>query len=426
MTTADLKIMNMTRVSNGDGWQTTTYTMVGHTTNADLVTAVNNIDNFSHAADRFWDDEHEIRSMWLEENADGETERRSLILSMKLTPIQEGKLGPLLGVTGAKYVLTIIHSEVWEKVANGNVAIANEPSLAGTVALAAIDGTYSGRIGIMALDGDAASTSDLTTIWGGIKPVYTALTDFDPLIELELGTLVAPAVTANGGANASPTGAANNIVTYAATTSDVKIIYETLDDAFASVNYRHWHGDYLVLLRCKLSGAETVRVHVDWGYKYGTVFNRGPDVYVTNTDWMFLEMGEVSIPPFPRMDDLAISRYFEFQVYVQRMGAAITLSLDCLVLIPSKHFFKITNALLEDDAASHLYAYQNEDGTVFGYNINAAGVVSMSVQYAPNNFTYPVEGGILVLAAQEAAVQNLADVIDGTLYYKERFRTHGE
>lgn len=426
--TDTIKYKDLTRTSNGDGWQTTSLTVVGRAADADIITGINYIDDLAARCDLFWGDVHRIESIWLEEQATAETSKRSLVRSIKILPIQTGNLGPTLGKTGAIYTVVIIHLEMWEKVANeGITAPSTVNSLAGMVTLAAIDGSIDGRIKQLLLDGSAASTGHMTTIWGGIKPVYTALTDFNPIFEMENGNLAGGAALANGGANASPTGAANNIVTYTTTAADVKIIYETLDDAYASTNYNHWEGDYLLLLRCKISAANAVKIHVDWGYKYGSVFNRGPDQYITNTDYMLIEMGSISIPPLPRYDSTDGLRYFELQLYVQHMVSAVTFTADCILLIPSYYSFKISNADLENNGSSEIYAFQSEDDLASCYNVSAAGVVNMAAQYSPNNFVYPIYGGKLVLAGQEATIQNLADIFDlVNILYKERYRTHGE
>ena len=299
-----------TITSNGDGTVTDSRTLVAKNTDVNILAAVSYIEVFISLCERFWSDEHEIGSVWLEESATSETTKRSLIHSITLTPLIVSNLGPRLGKAAAFYTLVIIRDEIWENITGGGVSLNNTPSLGGMVTLPAIDGSAPGRIYKILLTGTDASSDAITTIWGGIKPVYIALTDFDPIIELEKGTLVAPAALGTDAINASPHGGANNIVTYACTTSDVKIIYETIDDAFASTNYRHWAGNYLVLLRCKLDTAQPVKLHIDHGYKYGSVFIPGRDIFITHTDWLLIEMGNVSIPPFPRIDENAAIQEF--------------------------------------------------------------------------------------------------------------------
>lgn len=429
--TGGLKPHDMSRSPNGDGWMTTSWTMVARTTDANIISAVNSIDELAETCDLFWGDNHRIESVWLEESATSETTKRSLIQSVTLTPIQDGWMSPLLGKTGMKYNLTVIHSAAWEKVASAAVAGTNVNCLGGTVALAAIDGSLPGRINNINF-GPGELSGAITTIWGGIKPQYesTGSTDFNPIVQLELGNLVSPAVVASDSDNASPVGTTDNIVSYACTTSDVKIIYETLNDAFTSTLYSHWIGDYQVLLRCHLTDADTVRLHVDWGYKFGTVFNRGPDEYVSSTDWFLYEMGTVSAPVLPREVTSDYMANFEFQLYAQRLGGATTLLADCLILIPAEHYFKMTNCSMADGSIGvgpWVGGYQLEDGTIYCFSADGTGGLNMATQFGPNNLTYPIGGGTLVIAAQQAAIQDVDDYFyDVSIYYYERFRTHGE
>ena len=124
----------------------------------------------------------------------------------------------------------------------------------------------------------------------------------------------------------------------------------------------------------------------------------------------------MKMPPF---------RNFEFQVYAQRLGTAVTLSVDCIVLIPSKYSFKITNTYLDDNPASEVDIFINEDTTVSCVNIAGVGY-RLGSQVAVNNLVYPNYGGKLVVAGQEAASQQILDVFDVLVDYYERFRVHGQ
>jgi hypothetical protein len=424
--TESVKPQSMTRVPNGDGWLTTTYTMVGRGSDNDIMVDCNTIDKLALLVELFWSDQHRTDSIWLEESATGEPAKRSLIQSIELTQIQDGWFTPAMGKNGAFYSLTIIHSATWEYTTVELSENTNISCTGGTIALPAIYGAYAGRISLLTLAGDSDNGGSLTTFWGGIRPIYNGSSDFNPVFELEKGTIVAPAVLASDSDNASPVGTTDNIVTYACTTDDVKIIYETMNNAYTSTNYQHWVGDYLVLLRAKLSAATAVRLHINSGYIGGTVFNIGPNVYTSSTDYTYLEMGTVSIPPFVRNVAAAPIEDFEFQVYAQQLGGANTLTVDCLVLIPATHGFKITGAIVEAADTSWVYSRIHEDGLASCINYSIAGAINIATQFAPNNWVYPKAGGVFVLAGQRSTIQNVNDVAEVNISSLRRYRTHGE
>jgi hypothetical protein len=432
--TGNLKAQTMTRTPNGDGWLTTSMTLVARASETNTLLAVQSIDELAEKCDLFWDDTHVTASIWLEESASSETAKRSLIKSIELTPLQVGWFSTLLGKQAMFYQLTIIHSAAWEKHEATLLDTANVNCLGGTAYIAPIDGSLPARINLMGLIGDATSGDILTTFWGGIKPDYGAAgtsdvgsTDFSPLVQLELGTLVAPAVLASDSDNASPVGTTDNVVSYATTTGDVKIIYETLDNAFTSTVFNNWTGNYLVLLRARLDTAQVVRLHVDTGYLGGSVFIPGPYVYTSSTDYTLMEMGTISMPPFSRQNaSHDLLETFEFQLYAMRIGTAVTLIADCLILIPADHMFKLTNALLDHANTSLCYSYINVDGTVSTINNGTDGKINMAAQLANNNFVCPIAGGTFVIAGQRSALQTVTDEVALNIEYCERYRTHGE
>lgn len=415
-----------TITSNGDGTATDSRTLVAKNTDVNILAAVSYIEVFISLCKGFSGDEHEIGSVWLEESATSETTKRSLIHSITLTPLIVSNLGPRLGKAAAFYTLVIIRDEIWEGITAYSFSNGAHLGTGGLLTLPAIDGSAPARISDISIFGVNANSGTLTTVWGGIKKTYGALADFSPIVELEKGSLYGGAALGTDGTNASPFGGANNIITYACTTSDVKIDVITMDQAFTSVNYHHWQGNYQVLLRCKLSAAQPVRIHVDTGYSGGTEFIPGPLQFISNTNYQFIEMGTISMPPFPRLKGAIYLEMFEWQLYAQRLGTATTLTADCIVLIPSDYYFKVTNAAIEAASGSYVDAFMHEDGTIDGININSSNKINLACHFMPNNFVYPWEGGKLVVAFQLSASQDISDAIDIIAAYHERYRIHGQ
>lgn len=427
--TGNLKPADMIRTPNGDGWYTTTMTLVARTTDANIISAVNTIDELAEANALFWEDQHRTESIWLEESATDETTKRSLIQSIELTPLQVGWFSTMLNKTGALYSLTIIHSAAWENVTGGSVVTTDVGPLGELITLPAIDGSLPGRIWDMNITGDADTTGTLTTFWGGIHSTQgtTGTSDFNAIIELEKGTLGSTDVALGSDSDdASPYGTTDNIITYTATTDDFQVVAVSMDQAFTSTAYDHWIGDYLVLLRAKLSAESAVKLHLDVGYTAGAA-HVGPNVYTSSTAYIMLEMGTISLPPFPRDRTALLLGDLEFRLYLQRIGGVSTvLTADCLVLIPSEHAFKITSASIPNANTFGVKCYQYEDGLIAAQNLHSDGYVNISAYYSPTNFVYPVAGGSLIVVGQETAGHHMVNDIGVSVYYYERFRTHGE
>lgn len=427
--TGALNPMDRTTTPNGDGWVTETMTLRALGTDATIIAAVNTIDELAELCELYWEDDTRDNCIWLKEYSASETAKRSLVQSIEIVPITQGKFSPLLGNTGAFYAITIIRSAAWENTTYISKSVANLGAYGYVTEIAAIDGSLPARISSIGFQGDTDAPGTVTTIWGGIKPHWdsTGSSDFQCNLELETGTLAGGAVLASDSDTAWPWTTTDNIVTYAATTDDVKIIYMTLYDALGAVQYSHFVGNFQVLLRCKSSTTDTIVAHIDTGYQGGTFFITGPDQYISSTDYMLYEMGEVKIPPLSRYPDPSyLLEYFEFQLYCRTLSGTPTFTVDDIVLIPSSHYFKFTNAKLEPNGYSWATGWINPDYSLGAVNKNTAGKVNMAMQFAPNDWTVPIGGGILVVAAQEATSANILDSFGVELIYYERFRTHGE
>jgi hypothetical protein len=419
-----LKPQNMTRTPNGDGWLTTTMTLVARNADADILSYSANLEHKAYWVEQFWNDPHSTNSIWLEESATSETTKRSLIKSIELIPLQVGSLSPLLGKTGALYTLTIIHSAAWEKTTTSTVSDLHVDTIGGILPCPAIDGSMEARISTLLLQGSIMS-GDIITAWGGIRPKLAGDTDFNPLLELENGTLGAGAAIASDSDNASPHGSTDNVVTFTGTTDDTMVVSLTIDQATASTNYNHWVGDYQVLLRAKVSTG-TIRLQLQRGYPAGTFYIPGPYVYYSTTDYNFIEMGTVEIPAVPRRQSAVRVKNFQFKLYALAMSGTPVLTADCLILIPSTHYFKVSGLALVTGGDNSFNGNIYEDGTISALASDTDGNDNLAAQYNPVNFTYPVEGGQFVLAAQQLAQQDVADSLIVGLTYYERYRTHGE
>jgi hypothetical protein len=401
-------------------------TLVARTSDANIISAVNSIDELEEQCELYWEDNHQTQSVWLEESATSETAKRSLIASIALTPLQEGRFGPLLGHTGAKYTLVIIHSASWEAIATVGLFDATNNFVTNDI-FPAIAGSLPARISSLYISGQNGLSGNLTKIWGGIRDNVGGTSDFNPIIEMELGSLGSSDVSlASDSDNASPYGSTDNLVSFACTTSEAEVVAVSMDEATSTTDFSQFPGDYTVLMRARLTVAESVRMRLVTGYWGNTTLKYHPYQYFSDTDYQLTEMGVISLPPFSRLNDVDSIRNYRLSLYVERVGAATTIQGDCFVLIPYNHRFSVEDCTLNVTGTNLLRLFIWEDDSLTAYNESTDEIPNLSIQYAPSDFTHPIAGGNFVMCAQQSTLSNVIDGLGYVLAYNGKFRTHGE
>jgi hypothetical protein len=427
--TGNLKPQDMTRVPNGDGWLTTTMTMVARTTDANIISAANSIDELGYYVDLFWEEPHRANSIWLEESATDETTKRSLVQSIEITPLQVGNMGPLLGKVGSLYTLVIIHSAVWENTGTASTGVSTISVLGGPMSLPAIDGSMAARLSLSQIGYITNSTAN--KMWIGIKSTGYGTTDFTSRWECEWGTLGAGAALASDSDNASPLGTTDNLVNLACSTDEGLVCSLTLAQIASATGISttdDYIGDYQILLRARLSTADTVRLQIKYGLSGSANLLVGPYIYASSTDYHIYEMGVISIPPYSRPLTSILLDNFQILLYVKNLGAANTLSADCFVPIPSRHYMKVSNCTMGGSSIVHSYVSEDDTLSAFTYN-DGTGTFDLDTTVGINNWVYPIEGGMLVFASEDSTGSSLLaneNQVGVSLTYVERFRTYGE
>jgi hypothetical protein len=335
------------------------------------------------------------------------------------------------------YLLTIIRSAAWEQafgIYGENFPYgSSDSSVGGTVPLPAISGDLPGRISSFYLNNSTTDTAyTVDKIWCGIKAAEGS-SDFNPVIELELGTLGSTDVAlASDSDNAMPYGSTDNILTYACTTDEFKMVGVTLGQAFPSTtDLSDFMGDFLVLMRGQVAGTGTVKLQLKYGYSNGTDFISNTPLYFSEAStYRFWNMGLVTIPPFPRPQISASTladpfNRLEFQIYTKHLGTANTVTLDCLVLIPASHMVSVTDANMTGDRLYHIYNLEDGQSYGLGYN-TVTKFVEIGGHASINDFTYPIAGGILVLACEHTTGQRVYGNVNVDGAYFTRYRTNIE
>jgi len=145
---------------------------------------------------------------------------------------------------------------------------------------------------------------------------------------------------------------------------------------------------------------------------------------VTNTAWKLIELGQVQFPPFGikvleggTYGTAADSRLY---IYAQRLTGSSYLYLDCLILIPCENLLTIKNAGL-NNAVDIISFRMGADGKSICVMKSGAADLSEVVEHTVNNFYYPPDGGVFVVAAQGTASHTLAETIGFQVNIYPRF-----
>lgn len=440
--TATLKPQNGTRRTSpmGNGLVSESMTLTGVGTDAAIRAAVQTITEIADAVREFWDDPVQDNTYWWREESSGETSnsKRALIHSITMQPVTRGNFGAILGKTGAFYDLVIVRESIFEVFSQASSSSNGVSALGGLVSFAAIPGSYSARIALLSFTG-ANGGGTLDRLWAGIRPTYRGSSDFVALWELEAGTINTTAGSSFAtDTDASPQASANNITEYPVDTASNWVAKVTIDDITATTNYQHFAGQYLVLLRYKLSAGNEVVLQMRTGYSQNATFAPGELKPVTATSYRFCEMGTVGIPPMgyryefhPSAGDDVTLKNYQIQIWAYRTGAAVNLTVDCLVLIPIPHFtYSEGSAIVYTDASSQTSTYHRTtaDGRAIAlyYDTGSNPTTNLIYTLDPADWVMPIGGGVLVFAAERTASQVVSDAanIGWALIY--RHRVHAE
>lgn len=407
----------------GDGLVTETMTLVapGTTTDANIITAAQTITELAGRVEAYFNNRFKDNPVRYIYNATNEDQKDAVVHEIILTPISKGTYTPLLGQGSAFFDLTIVRDELFEDVNYTEGPAATQVStLGGHVDISAIDGSAAGRMRSMGVLNDDSGAGTVSNVWMGLRAANEGTTSFESLWECEDGTAGTDHALATS-ANASPSAGSNNyVVINFATPSLARRMYISVDDVIGDTNFDHFLGRYLVLCRCMLSSAGTVDLQMRTGYT-GTAqadLTKAETIPITNTSYEFVELGEISIPPFGykfQSLTLDLMRYYAIHIYAERISGTPSLYLDCLVLIPSEIMFT-----MEDVALAYLDSAElliDRDGRMAVLPNNAADEMDIGVEYTTRDMYMPLEGGIVVVAADTTTPDPDDDITIYANYY---------
>lgn len=410
-----------------EGWETKTagpdevvwetFELVGAaSTDALYLAALYDIQEFVADARLYMTDKQQGSPCWLHFQAEGGYEVRSLIVDGELEMNAEGHLSTFLGEDGRGFArLSLARMPWWEDPTLREYYSTATSVIGGEFALTGVtEGDLPARIHIAKVFRLSANTID--DIWMGIKPTAAGTSSFNPVWEAESGTNGTDAADA---VDATASGGNRVTISFATTATMASRITVAVNQILGS-NYQHMIGDYLVLGRLKvttaLTGAERIglRLYQSFGYSTGDKSLSGEMLLTSDnadhTNWGLYELGSFRVPaPGYRFSaEYAVTGEMEasttLQLWAERQVTTASLYVDCFILIPKNGLVKFTNVQLSSSADSNTNVIRMLNlaaGDKTGFKEGASNDLYLVDFTPPTDCEFPLDGGVVVLAAQD-------------------------
>lgn len=406
---------------------TETFGLVSSDSEATIIGAVRDLQKTFEGARRYHYDPHVDDSYWLEANCDSESARRSLIYEGSLQ-VQAGVgYEPFLDCGGVMIQATITRHPFWETTTYLASNLNDLSCLGGMGQWANVQGDVPARIYATAVKGSSGGGGPMTRIWMGIREEYDGMLNFEPVWELEDGT---NATDASDAVDATASGGDKVTVNFATQTGLAERCAITVYDvctANGHSSYTHFYGTYLVLLRAKVT-AGTIGIQLRKSYSESSYESASEEIFITDTSWRLFELGEVTIKEMPgRLGNASTVAYDELRIYAEQISGAGSLDLDCLVLIPNRHFVYADGSYIVltggDDRPLYVVCDENDEVTAFAL---WGSYPRLNVVYTHRDWYLPAGNGFLVLAGERASSHVLTDVVDLSWTHFPRWMTYRE
>ena len=371
--------------------------------NDDLRALMVSLQDMRRKAMEWRNDPLRAESIWWHWNIDGEADKRALVHRLEFS-LREGFFSMLQGQS-IVVDLTIVRHPYYEPVTSPTEVVSAGGSYVQTVAVAAA-GDTNGRINSVEIEGSAGSGT--SEIWMGIKPQGTGTSGFISLWEIEDGTEY---TDATAGAVSGASGGDAVTISFATDDSLVKRSRVLMRD-YATTNLNHNRGKYLWLLRYQAEG-NGVGYHIRFNQTYLSDPAVQPlsEIYVageSSPTWHIVPLGVASLPfGYGRdaIEENALYLWAGFIIEAARIGGTSgdDLILDTLIPIPLEHHLYVSQAIpTVTPGYTFVKTFENDD--TMGYSTQGRSPVTGYVHPsppAPQNWSTPPEGGLLVAAGTE-------------------------
>jgi len=401
---------------------TETFSLVGQGTAAVLLAAITEIEDVLEQVRKFHAGIPGSAAWWLEWSIDGEDHKRALLYSGAFSYPTKVAISPFMECQVHIAKLGLVRHPLWES-GRGDIYSDSQAALSclgGRWLMNGCNGTEDGRIERLKIE--ATGSNEYYEVWAGIRGDHAGVQNFNPCWELESGS-VYPFSDTSALFDATASNNWKHQCTFATTATLMLRSYIYVHDVAAAMghsDYDHFQGKYKVLLRAKLSGAGAVGVQMRSGY-YSLVLQHEEIIIEESISaWWLYELGEIQIPTYGYAQyglPGYMSRY-QIQLYAERLSGAISLDMDCLILIPSEHWVHVNTTHIRSP-----FRYLNVD--VLPDDTGNAHEMSYppDVMYGPaeldsGDWYMPTDAGALVVAGQPAAGSVIASdlTVTHTIY----------
>ncbi len=410
---------------------------------ANIRAAVADLRGFLRSAMEYVNDPHSLYECWYRWQTPGESEKRSLVYSYGIEPLDAEVEDIHLDNGTGRYLLTFSRDAAYEEIAAQTATSSALSSVGGRWDLTStiIGGDINGRIEKLIIKPSMAG-ADLYRAWLGIRPprygVGPTTYGFNPALDLLIEHVVGGLYPADISQQSGGYGGFFMRDNFGSGEGlSMKFSY-----GLSAVEY--YVGSYLVLLRAKLSAGSTVcsaRVSSSYGgYSagaYAKPIALGNTQYISDTSWRYYEMGIVDIPG-GHVGHIQSLASFNINLETARLSGTADLDTDCLILIPAEHYVTWDAAEFGRIASTsggiaYGYIYTSPEGPVSGVVINTSGTPSDVDGYAEeyaeigvpgDAWAYPYRGGCLVFAAERETAQVLTDTAALEIYIKRRWELY--
>lgn len=433
--------------SVGYGAVTETFSVIVEGCADEIRDRVAEVERFLEGAAAHMDDPLVENAHWLEWSAGGEDPKRSLVTGGAISPLSGVGYWPMLSDLQLRMTLVVTRHPLWENAiaATPAITVDSASSVGGTIPFLATPGRVPARIAHMMIRDDGGgiyggADAAITKIWMGFRPEYEGLTNFVPVWECEStaiagghSTIIDVADTANTAYSATYHNGYGVTTTFTDTVMEPRISIALHDVAGNVVaDYPDFVGRYLILARCWVSDDSAV-IQMRYGYDETTARIACDPIVVDHAAPLYVELGTVQIPtpglwPF-RFPVSASDQIGAFTIWLYSQNVAATsMTIDALVLIPADYFVKLEDAVVLYNAAPAVedvtVLSTLPDDRVFAVAGQYDGNIRASVAASPNQWYAPIGNSLLVVAAEQAALQDINDDLDLAIDWYPRWQSY--
>jgi hypothetical protein len=409
--------------AGADDLVTETFDLIDQDTAANMRTADSDLEAILEKARRFHNNRGTPESVWLRWHSDGETAKRALIYDYLKRHDPTFTAEPLLELPTIYERLAITRHPYFESLTSSSSSTTGVSALGGTWNLTGTisGGTVDGRINRFTLG--AGTGDEIQEIWIGIVDGEHISGSYDCVAECGDGTVIDSADT-----SVVSTTMETDFV------NDATLQYRfsvDLSDFSAAVD--EYIGRHLILMRCKTDASTeiAIRASASWHASPAASDPRQVQstVYITNTDYRILELGEIEIPGIPwrqEVDDVSpLLDYWNIVIEAAQTSGTGTLYADAIILVPSRHLFQWSSAKFRTNNTERAAIHTDEDDHITAYTEMTVPQRIIEVPViSSRDWRYPHQGGYVVIVAQDAAGHDRTQTVNPGIEVMKRWLTY--